>query len=363
VTRRVLDLAGTNSYVEFPAHAFTNLTSATVEGWMLWRRFDSYTRFFDFGGTEHSMSVSHSKELPDLEFDLRASDRIRTNKLNPPLIATNVLQANQWCHIAAVSGPGGLKLYLNGALVAKDKYTGSFSRMEPIAHNYLGRKNRFSSPLNLNTDGQMAEVRVWGGERTEDQIRDDMLKQLKGNEEGLVSLWNFETVTNGAVKDAGPGGFDGTLAGQASIVEGRLPVTAVTVAGARAPQLTRTNMVLSLDGEGSYVELPAGSFTNLTEATVEGWVKWQGLRRWSRFFDFGDTWHAVFVANQESTTTLNFAIDRPPYTYESAARLTAPGLIKSNEWCHVAATMGSQGARLYFNGRQVSRNAFTGSFA
>ena len=41
-----------------------------------------------------------------------------------------------------------------------------------------------------------------------------------------------------------------------------------------AGQAVRVNHVLELDGEGSYVELPSNIFNGLTEATVEGWVKW-----------------------------------------------------------------------------------------
>ena len=82
-----------------------------------------------------------------------------------------------------------------------------------------------------------------------------MSQSLTGTEPGLLSLWNFETVTNGVVKDAGPGGFDGTLAGQASVIEGQLPVTAVTAIAARPTPLARTNNVLSLDGEDSGVDL------------------------------------------------------------------------------------------------------------
>src|SRR5215203_4417357 len=37
---------------------------------------------------------------------------------------------------------------------------------------------------------------------------------------------------------------------------------------------TFTNRALKLDGTNSYVELPPDIFTNLTEATVEAWVRW-----------------------------------------------------------------------------------------
>src|ERR1700752_3960960 len=47
-----------------------------------------------------------------------------------------------------------------------------------------------------------------------------------------------------------------------------------------------SNHVLELDGKNSYVELPAGAFTNYSVVTVEGWVKWMQFRNYSRFFDF-----------------------------------------------------------------------------
>ena len=42
---------------------------------------------------------------------------------------------------------------------------------------------------------------------------------------------------------------------------------------------TTTNRVLDLDGTNSYVELGPDIFTNLTDATVEGWVKWRTDRK------------------------------------------------------------------------------------
>src|SRR5215510_4896987 len=53
------------------------------------------------------------------------------------------------------------------------------------------------------------------------------------------------------------------------------------------------NRVLDLDGNGSYVELPSNIFNDLTEATVEGWVKWRAFRGESRCFDFGKEWQSI----------------------------------------------------------------------
>jgi hypothetical protein len=73
----------------------------------------------------------------------------------------------------------------------------------------------------------MDEVRVWNVARTELQIREDMGHKLTGAEPGLVSLWNFDAVTNGVVRDLGIGGHDGRLMGSAEVV-----TSATSLAGA-----------------------------------------------------------------------------------------------------------------------------------
>ena len=51
-----------------------------------------------------------------------------------------------------------------------------------------------------------------------------------------------------------------------------------------------TNRVLEVDGTGGYVELPPNIFNDLTEATVEMWVKWRSFptNDPSRVFSYGE---------------------------------------------------------------------------
>jgi|SRR5947209_320015 len=67
-------------------------------------------------------------------------------------------------------------------------------------------------------------------------------------------------------------------------------------------QASATNRVLELDGNGSYVELPPNVFNDLTEATVEGWVMWDRIGMWSRFYGYGDE--------------LSFPLDRQPGEFD-----------------------------------------------
>ncbi len=45
---------------------------------------------------------------------------------------------------------------------------------------------------------------------------------------------------------------------------------------------------LDLAGFGQYADLPNGILSALTDATIEGWIIWDGGSDWQRIFDFGD---------------------------------------------------------------------------
>src|SRR6185436_2902587 len=69
------------------------------------------------------------------------------------------MRLNEWEHVAVVTGPGGVRLYLNGMLVATNDYTGSLSSMG--GQNYfLGRVNYTRNPACM-LDVQLDEVRLW----------------------------------------------------------------------------------------------------------------------------------------------------------------------------------------------------------
>jgi hypothetical protein len=54
------------------------------------------------------------------------------------------------------------------------------------------------------------------------------------------------------------------------------------------PDTVQFNGRLTLDGQGSYVELPPGLISSLSDATFEAWVTWRGGDAWARIFDFGN---------------------------------------------------------------------------
>ena len=109
-----------------------------------------------------------------------------------------------------------MKLYFNGRLVGTNEYTGGFSSITGGEYFFLGRDVTLSDKTVQGFDGDMDEVRVWSSARTAEQIGDAMNQRLKGDEDGLVALWNFD---DGTAWDASPNGHDGTLVGNAVIYQ------------------------------------------------------------------------------------------------------------------------------------------------
>jgi signal transduction histidine kinase/CheY-like chemotaxis protein/ligand-binding sensor domain-containing protein/protocatechuate 3,4-dioxygenase beta subunit len=347
LTGHVLQLDGTDSFIELPPDIFNDLDEATIEAWVKWERLGGpgYKRVFDYGSPLHDLSLA-------TKFDGSLWFVVQDAALGyQELAVKNAMGANEWVHLAAVTGKDGMRLYVNGDLAATSPYAGSFSALKNGSLNRLGRTvtEKDNDPP---FQGQMAEVRVWKVARTQTQILHGMSRQLTGQELDLAGLWNFE---DGSARDGTTNGHHGKLVGHAGVVVTQRPT------GESAVLLT--DHVLQLDGTNSYVELPAGAFTSLSAATVEGWVKWRTFRRFSRFFDFGSIWNAMDVCNQEATNALYIGLGRPPFTQESELKLQAPGLIRLNEWCHIAFVTGPGGVRLYFNGALVGTDNYAGSFS
>jgi signal transduction histidine kinase/CheY-like chemotaxis protein/ligand-binding sensor domain-containing protein len=339
---RVLELDGTNSFVELPPNIFDNLSEATVEGWVNWDGTPGHApRFFDFGTNQHEMYVAGSNGVLKLLITGANGERYRLTS-GPDLI-----QPMKWSHVAAVTGPEGMKLYLNGALVDSNSFTGSLSNLKGI-HNYLGKANWGGRLFK----GQMDEVCVWNVARTEGQIRETMSRKLSGQEPGLVGLWNFD---DGTARDLTANGYHGNLVGAARVIRATRPAQRI-----EPPPALAGDNVLELDGQSSYVELPPNIFKDLTAVTVEGWVKWDAFRQFSRFFDFGAPGQLMGVYNLTNTGRLRFAISRSNDT--PIFRATATATLSTNEWVHVAAVSGRGGMKLYMNGELAATHESTASF-
>ncbi|MCC7261717.1 MAG: response regulator [Candidatus Latescibacteria bacterium] len=211
---RVLELDGKGSYVELPPQVFDQLEEATVEAWVQWGDFPYYAQWYGYGsgGDWQVLGINQWDNTSALQFFIYD----REHRLHLIRVPTT-LTPDQWCHMATVSGRGGMKLYLNGMLVAADPYEGSFAAVGRGTEHYLGKANWQD---NTYFRGRLDEVRVWGQARSEEQIRAAMYVRLKGDEPGLAALWNFD---QGDATDQSGQGHHGRLMGGARCAEVDLP--------------------------------------------------------------------------------------------------------------------------------------------
>src|SRR5262245_36059974 len=93
------------------------------------------------------------------------------------------------------------------------------------------------------------------------------------------------------------------------------------------------NRVLHLDSRKSYVELPAKLFENLTQATVECWVRFQDFVNDSRVFDFGAGNRQIYLSHDAQTPRLKYLLaDRGGGRH----RIEIAELWRLDQWCHIA---------------------------
>jgi hypothetical protein len=98
---QVLDLDGTNSYVELPPNLFTN-TVVTVEGWVKWRQYGIFSRFFDFADASLQINLhnrSHDDPIP--------SGSLQVERYRAPGFDDLTIIRQYSCHQPVGSSRGG----------------------------------------------------------------------------------------------------------------------------------------------------------------------------------------------------------------------------------------------------------------
>jgi signal transduction histidine kinase/ligand-binding sensor domain-containing protein/CheY-like chemotaxis protein len=117
---------------------------------------------------------------------------------------------------------------------------------------------------------------------------------------------------------------------------------------------TTTTRVLDLDGTNACVVLPSNMITN-DVVTVEGWFKGRTFNANSRLFDFYGQ-RTQFGIQGEKRAALHF--ERPERDASGLIidwfQMNASGLLATNEWYHVAAVVGTNSAKLFFDGVLVA---------
>ena len=131
---------------------------------------------------------------------------------------SNLVMGTNYSLAARFDGVNGsLSILVDGIEVARDDTLSAFTDYDGSNGTTIGsaltQSPSDNSQLNIgdtNIDGLIAEMRVWEGIRTDQEIQDNMLIRLTGNEAGLYALWPLNE-SSGTTASNLAGTTDGTL--------------------------------------------------------------------------------------------------------------------------------------------------------
>ncbi|MGD9700688.1 LamG domain-containing protein [Acinetobacter sp.] len=116
---------------------------------------------------------------------------------------------NQWHQLAVTKNESTHTLYIDGHL------KGTFElgiTSDMVLHKFaIGISHTDTYNLGFPFNGQIDEVRIWNTARTSSEIRENMMRQLDGNESGLLAYYRLNETTGTVVYDATSNGHNGTL--------------------------------------------------------------------------------------------------------------------------------------------------------
>lgn len=186
-TTRSFSFDGKHDYIELSQpfqHDFS--AGVTVEVWVRYKRFNSWSRIIDFGNGENQCNLIMTNEAytNNLIFSNFGSDRDRSR-----MIAPNLLVLGRWLHLAAtVDARGTGTIYCNGEAVIEKA---GMRLPEPVErrHNYIGRSHWLE---NENFSGDMRELRIWNIARSQEEIQSNFVNFQLANDPHLVGYWPFD---------------------------------------------------------------------------------------------------------------------------------------------------------------------------
>jgi len=124
---------------------------------------------------------------------------------------------------------------------------------------------------------------------------------------------------------------------------------AMNAIAAASPPDTVDNHVLNLDGTTGYFELPADTFSTLSEATVECRVNWERFQHMSRVFDFVIGRQLVVVMNRDTNPDLFVE----SYIEGKRRHVELPAALSADRWINLAVTVGPNELTVFVDGIPV----------
>ncbi|MFC0878752.1 LamG-like jellyroll fold domain-containing protein, partial [Saccharicrinis sp. FJH2] len=192
--KNCLDFDGNNDCVDIPTLS-PAFTQGTISFWI----------------KPKAIPVTHSRVLSDAWDDdeiylVNGVGKIATWYMinGDELMSSSALPVNEWTHVAITMDNSGSKLYINGVL---DDESGPSDT--DISTNF--RIGGFYGAYWEVVNGQLDEFSIWSDVRTQEEIRENMYKNLTGNEDNLIAYYSFDNSSGTVLQDLSGNGNDGVL--------------------------------------------------------------------------------------------------------------------------------------------------------
>ncbi|TVR14292.1 MAG: LamG domain-containing protein [Balneolaceae bacterium] len=184
-----LKFNGTDSYVQLDTVLPIGSTSNTVEMWIR----------VPFPGTEGlgtnqrvGILLGNFNSSPNAGWEVHSQGDLRFWWNNGQIDirgTTTDLRDNAWHHVAIVRDKENNRIlgYIDGNLEFEHASAGTDINFTTT--HKLGADNRATGTPYFH--GEMDEIRIWSVARTQEQIRENLLKQLAGDETGLIAYYRM----------------------------------------------------------------------------------------------------------------------------------------------------------------------------
>ena len=343
-----LDFDGADDYVTCGIMNLSN-NSFCIEGWFKAETLPGTGDYaFIFGNIIESVDAAHLR--------INGTSNKLEFVMGTPygwivLTSSAVIQTGIWYHVAILSyrNAGGYDyqyIVLNGLVDATAYYTPFF--------NYSNSTFRIGGSGNTAyLDGLVDEVKVWAGiYRYQSDIRNDMYKEVVGNESGLVAYYKLDETSGTAANDSqSSSNYDGTLTNMA----GNEWTTSSAFFGPKN--------CLDFDGTDDYVDCGSDASLNITDNTI-------CIEAWIYPTDFQSNYWLNTIAGNDDIAVNGYvfrygsASGRLSFTYANGAswtEITADNVLTLDNWQHVAISYDGINMKLYVNGIEKASTASTGS--
>jgi hypothetical protein len=210
-----LDFDGINDYVHVTNDSSLKPTDAvTYEAWVRVDDFD----LDEYGGIIDNSYMTNPVNNGFCLVAARSGNRFRgrvgTTNGNQILYSTQSEQEGVWYHTAVTYDRSAelVRLYVNGYLEDWAALTGPIDWTNVTDSSYGLNIGRYiEDDEDFRFQGRIDEVRIWNIARSQNEIRDNMDKNLWGTQTGLVAYYRFNRISGAVLPDISGNGHVGTL--------------------------------------------------------------------------------------------------------------------------------------------------------